>query len=124
MGITRTEEQYCSRFKTVIRRKTSATTHNKKWGNSPSDVPYIEELAKIAALDDSVEPEELKDGYGVISRKDNGGALESLEDTREDGAQRVIIGLMRDDGKVCELHFHAEDYITTLSHQMNELEGS
>ncbi|KAH7975130.1 hypothetical protein HPB49_024377 [Dermacentor silvarum] len=72
MGITRTGEQCCSRFKTVIRRKTSATTQNKKSGNSPSDVPYDEELAKIAALDDSVEPEELRDGYGVVSRRDTG----------------------------------------------------
>ncbi|KAH7972989.1 hypothetical protein HPB52_020053 [Rhipicephalus sanguineus] len=72
MGITRTGEQCCSRFKTVIRRKTSATTHNKKSGNSPSDVPYDEELAKIAAQDDSLEPEELRDGHGVVSRKDTG----------------------------------------------------
>lgn len=72
MGITRTGEQCCSRFKTVIRRKTSATTNNKKSGNSPSDVPYDEELAKIAAQDDSLEPEELRDGHGVVSRKDTG----------------------------------------------------
>ncbi|KAH7970708.1 hypothetical protein HPB49_014520 [Dermacentor silvarum] len=72
MGITRTGDHCCSRFKTVIRRKTSATVHNKKSGNSPSEVPYDEELAKIAALDDSVEPEELRDGYGVVPRNDTG----------------------------------------------------
>ncbi|KAH7953557.1 hypothetical protein HPB49_010080 [Dermacentor silvarum] len=89
MGITRTGEQCCSRFKTVIRRKTSATTQNKKSGNSPSDVPYDEELAKIAALDDSVEPEELRDGYGVVSRRDTGsvsskkGSYSSSEEAEE-----------------------------------------
>ncbi|KAH7955677.1 hypothetical protein HPB52_002849 [Rhipicephalus sanguineus] len=35
-------------------------------------VPYDEELAKIAAQDDSLEPEELRDGHGVVSRKDTG----------------------------------------------------
>lgn len=95
MGITRTGEQCCSRFKTVIRRKTSATTQNKKSGNSPSDVPYDEELAKIAALDDSVEPEELRDGYGVVSRRDTGsvsskkGSYSSSQEAEEtpDGSQ-------------------------------------
>ncbi|KAH7973591.1 hypothetical protein HPB49_002958 [Dermacentor silvarum] len=72
MDITRTAVQCCSRFKTVIRLKTSAAVDNKKLGNSTSDVPYDEELAKIAALDDSVELEELRDGYGVVSRKDTG----------------------------------------------------
>ncbi|KAH7932854.1 hypothetical protein HPB49_003873 [Dermacentor silvarum] len=74
MGITRTGEQCCRRFKTVIRRKMSATVRNKKLGNSPSEVPYGEELAKITALDNSVEPEELRDGYGVILRKGTGSA--------------------------------------------------
>ncbi|KAH7959930.1 hypothetical protein HPB49_015134 [Dermacentor silvarum] len=37
-----------------------------------SEVPYDEELDKIAALDDSVQPEELRDGYGIVSRKDTG----------------------------------------------------
>ncbi|KAH7953950.1 hypothetical protein HPB49_014537 [Dermacentor silvarum] len=95
MGITRTGEQCCSRSKTVIRRKTSATTQNKKSGNSPSDVPYDEELAKIAALDDSVEPEELRDGYGVVSRRDTGsvsskkGSYSSSQEAEEtpDGSQ-------------------------------------
>ncbi|KAH7976744.1 hypothetical protein HPB52_018868 [Rhipicephalus sanguineus] len=44
----------------------------QKSGNSPSDVPYDEELAKIAAQDDSLEPEELRDGHGVVWRKDTG----------------------------------------------------
>ncbi|KAH7966784.1 hypothetical protein HPB49_019538 [Dermacentor silvarum] len=72
MGITRIGEQCCSRFKTVISRKGSATVHNKKSGHSASEVPYHEELAKIAALYDSVEPGELREGYGVVSRKDTG----------------------------------------------------
>ncbi|KAH7960945.1 hypothetical protein HPB49_025233 [Dermacentor silvarum] len=72
MRIMRTGEQCCSRFNTVITRKTSATVHNKNSGNSPSEVSYDEELAKIADVGDSVEPEELRDGYIVVSRKFTG----------------------------------------------------
>lgn len=70
MGIRRTGEQCCSRYKTILRRKTSAAAHNKRSGNSPCEVPFVEELASISALDDSIEPEELRDGYGIVSRKD------------------------------------------------------
>lgn len=68
MEVTSTGEQCCSRYKTIVRRKTSATAQNKKSENSPCEVPYEEELAKISALDDSIEPEQLRDGYGIVSR--------------------------------------------------------
>ncbi|KAH6932829.1 hypothetical protein HPB50_010144 [Hyalomma asiaticum] len=68
-GIPKTGEQCCSRYKTVMRRKRSAAAHNNKSGNSPSDVPYEDEIAKIRWLDDSLEPEELRDSSGIVSMK-------------------------------------------------------
>ncbi|KAH7950401.1 hypothetical protein HPB49_023704 [Dermacentor silvarum] len=52
-----------------MRRKRSATAHNKKSGNSPCEEPFEDEIARICWLDDSLEPEELRDSSGVVSVK-------------------------------------------------------
>ncbi|KAL1485784.1 hypothetical protein MTO96_047215 [Rhipicephalus appendiculatus] len=69
IGAQKTGEQCCSRYKTVMRRKRSAAAHNNKSGNSPCDVPYEDDIAKIRWLDDSLEPEELRDSSGIIAVK-------------------------------------------------------
>lgn len=51
--INRTGLQVENRYK----RKKDAIVHNSKTERSPVEVPYEEELNKIAAMDDSVEPE-------------------------------------------------------------------
>ncbi|KAL1473171.1 hypothetical protein MTO96_038876 [Rhipicephalus appendiculatus] len=43
-----------------MRRKRSAGAHNNKSGNSPCDVPYEDDIAKIRWLGDSLEPEEVR----------------------------------------------------------------
>lgn len=68
-NVTRTGQQCSSRYKTIIKRKTKAKCHNNTSGNSPSDVPFENEIEKIKAQDDSLEPEELRDSYGVIFKK-------------------------------------------------------
>ncbi|XP_049268507.1 E3 ubiquitin-protein ligase BRE1A [Rhipicephalus sanguineus] len=69
VGVPKTGDQCCSRYKTVMRRKRSAAAHNNKSGNSPCDVPFEDEIAKIRWLDDSLEPEELRDSSGIVSIK-------------------------------------------------------
>nr|XP_050024574.2 uncharacterized protein LOC126519007 [Dermacentor andersoni] len=69
LGVPKTGEQCCSRYKTVMRRKRSATAHNNKSGNSPCEVPFEDEVARIRWLDDSLEPEELRDSSGVVAVK-------------------------------------------------------
>ncbi|XP_075550730.1 uncharacterized protein LOC142584488 [Dermacentor variabilis] len=68
LGVPKSE-QCCSRYKTVMRRKRSATADNNKSGNSPCEVPFEDEVARIRWLDDSLEPEELRDSSGVVAVK-------------------------------------------------------
>ncbi|KAH9378297.1 hypothetical protein HPB48_021779 [Haemaphysalis longicornis] len=68
-NVTRTGQQCSSRYKTVIRRKTKAKCHNNTYGMAPTDIPFEDEIEKIKAQDDSLEPEELQDSYGVIFKK-------------------------------------------------------
>ncbi|XP_077280547.1 uncharacterized protein LOC143907580 [Temnothorax americanus] len=61
----RTSIQVENRYKTVLRRKKSAVENNSGSGNSRQDVPFEEELHKIASTDDSIEPEVVRTATGV-----------------------------------------------------------
>lgn len=69
LGVVRNEVQCCTRYKTVMKRKKTAVAHNSKSGNSPTPVPFEDEVEKIRWLDDSLEPAELRDSHGVVSKK-------------------------------------------------------
>ncbi|XP_037278756.2 uncharacterized protein LOC119171948 [Rhipicephalus microplus] len=69
LGVMRTGEQCCSRYKTVLKRKNVAAGKNNTSGCSPQEVPYEAELEKIKWLDDSLEPEVVRDASGVVSKK-------------------------------------------------------
>lgn len=69
LGVTRNGDQCCSRYKTVLKRKKVAAVKNNTSGNSPEEVPYEDELEKIRWLDDSIEPEVVRDASGVFSKK-------------------------------------------------------
>ncbi|XP_054924065.1 uncharacterized protein [Dermacentor andersoni] len=68
-GTIKSGEQCCTRYKTVLKRKNVAAVENNTSGNSPADVDYEDELEKIRWLDDSLEPEVVRDASGVVSRK-------------------------------------------------------
>lgn len=55
--MTKSGEQCCTRYKTVLKRKNVAAVENNISDNSPTEVPYEDELEKIRWLDDSLEPE-------------------------------------------------------------------
>ncbi|XP_051161134.1 uncharacterized protein LOC127281459 [Leptopilina boulardi] len=55
--------QCCSRMKTILKRKNFANKSNKTSGNTRTKIEYQEELAKVAAIDDSYDPE-IKIGVG------------------------------------------------------------
>lgn len=57
LNLLRTEAQCESRYKTVLKRKTTAVTKNRRTGESPEPVEFESEIDKIKSLDDSVEPE-------------------------------------------------------------------
>ncbi|KAH6920040.1 hypothetical protein HPB50_028973 [Hyalomma asiaticum] len=66
LGAGRTAEQCSTRYKTVMKRSKVAVRHNQKSGNSPTPIPFEDEVDKIRLLDDSLEPAELRDSYGVF----------------------------------------------------------
>lgn len=56
-GVFRTAIQVENRYKTVLRRKHSVDKKRRRTGESPEPFEYDDELKKIAAIDDSVQPE-------------------------------------------------------------------
>ncbi|KAH9371537.1 hypothetical protein HPB48_002395 [Haemaphysalis longicornis] len=68
LGVSKTPEQCMNRLKTVKRRRTDSRTHNKQSGVQPVPVEYDAELQKIAAIDDSMEPELMR-GPGRVELK-------------------------------------------------------
>nr|CAI5842825.1 unnamed protein product [Callosobruchus analis] len=58
LGILRTPVQCESRFKTIMKRKSSVTTENKKIRKCEN---YEAEISKIKGIDDSIELEILMD---------------------------------------------------------------
>lgn len=65
LQITRDSVQVENRYKTCLKRKKNAVEHNARSGNSRTEVPFEEELSKIAANDNSIEPE------GFVQRQKN-----------------------------------------------------
>lgn len=43
-------------FKTLLKRKKDAIEHNKRSSNEREDVPYEQQLEKIASLNNSIKP--------------------------------------------------------------------
>lgn len=83
-NVTRTGQQCSSRYKTIIKRKTKAKCHNNTSGNSPTDIPFENKIEKIKAQDDSLEPDELRDSYGVIFKKYPYCALQTNDSAEKD----------------------------------------
>ncbi|KAH7954908.1 hypothetical protein HPB49_022750 [Dermacentor silvarum] len=52
-----------------MKRKKTAVAHNSKSGNFPTPVPFEDEVEKIRWIDDRLEPAELPDSHGVVSKK-------------------------------------------------------
>lgn len=65
LNISKTSLQIENRFKTVLKRKKKAVENNCKSGSSREEVPFEEELRKIAHSDDSIEPEVLRSARSV-----------------------------------------------------------
>ncbi|KAF5307091.1 hypothetical protein FQR65_LT07150 [Abscondita terminalis] len=57
LNIKKSASQCENRYKTVLKRKKGIVKHNQKTGEVPVIDPYNNELTKIAAIDDSIEPE-------------------------------------------------------------------
>ncbi|KAH7946966.1 hypothetical protein HPB52_006441 [Rhipicephalus sanguineus] len=66
-GIERTPLQCENRLKTVKKRYSNARKHNRQSGVSPVEVPYAEEMSKLATVDDSVFPEVMR-SVGRVER--------------------------------------------------------
>lgn len=68
LSIKRTAQQVENRFKTILKRKKIAVQNNNKSGQQRIKVQFEDELRKIAAKDDSIEPEVLKDQENIIGK--------------------------------------------------------
>ncbi|KAH7952989.1 hypothetical protein HPB49_003318 [Dermacentor silvarum] len=66
-GLERTAMQCENRFKTAKKKHNNARKHNRQSGVSPVDVPYAEQMDKLAAVDYTLYPEVLR-GVGRVER--------------------------------------------------------
>lgn len=67
---TRTSEQLSKRVADVIELKKAAVNRNRVSGAVREEVEYEDELEKIAAIDDSIEPEVMR-GVNFVKYKEN-----------------------------------------------------
>lgn len=65
LNISKTALQIENRYKTVLKRKKKAVENNSRSGSSREEVPFEEELRKIAHSDDSIEPEVLRNARNI-----------------------------------------------------------
>lgn len=65
LNIRKTALQCENRYKTILKRKKKVKVHNGRTGETPETDPFEEELNKIAAIDDSLDPE-VKIGVGKL----------------------------------------------------------
>ncbi|XP_011859950.1 PREDICTED: uncharacterized protein LOC105557346 [Vollenhovia emeryi] len=65
LNISKTALQIENRYKTVLKRKKKAVENNSKSGSSREEIPFENELRKIARADDSIEPEVLRSARSV-----------------------------------------------------------
>lgn len=72
-GSKKTHDRLSKRVQTILNQKKNAVNRNRKSGATRMDVAYEEEVDKIAAVDDSIEPEVLRGvkrvQYKVIDKK-------------------------------------------------------
>lgn len=57
LGIMWAWDQCDTRYKTIMKRKKDSEKNNKTSGSTREEVNFEGEIARIAALDDSLEPE-------------------------------------------------------------------
>lgn len=87
-----TPVQVENRYKTILKRKKEAVENNSHTGESREEVPFEAELSKIAALDDSIQPEVLQSGNNVrvlktptnAQKKAKRSKNKSIEETLEE----------------------------------------
>ncbi|XP_077269098.1 uncharacterized protein LOC143901035 [Temnothorax americanus] len=92
LNISKTSLQIENRFKTVLKRKKKAVENNCKSGSSREEVPFEEELRKIAHSDDSIEPEVLRSAKIVKYPKLNNAPEISEKMCKTDFAKYAIDG--------------------------------
>lgn len=69
VGITKTSVQCDNRYKTIMKRKKKVDANNHTSGSSRQVIEYEDEIRKIAAIDDSIEPEVLRGPGKTIYKK-------------------------------------------------------
>ncbi|CAG9814643.1 unnamed protein product, partial [Phaedon cochleariae] len=95
LNITKTPTQCENRYKTILKRKKKAVDNNNQTGRNRVPVEYEAELAKIAALDDSIEPEVLRDSRNVKTAEKPGNDQKSLKRKREKSVQEVLMDISK-----------------------------
>lgn len=70
INIVRSATQCENRYKTILKRKNQSTKNNLQSGAKRIKVDFEEEINKIKAIDDSLEPEILQ-GPGKVIEKEN-----------------------------------------------------
>ncbi|XP_011702913.1 PREDICTED: uncharacterized protein LOC105458971 isoform X2 [Wasmannia auropunctata] len=84
----RTSVQVENRYKTILRRKKSAVENNSQSGSSRQDVPFEEEMHKIASTDDSIEPNVVRTATGMKRYKNSEGVSVKISKSSSPGNRK------------------------------------
>lgn len=101
LDINRSDMQCENRYKTILKRKKKAIDNNRTSGSSRMDLPFESEINKIAAIDDSIEPE-VREGVGrvVLQERENINNLETPKKKRSSVHEaRLELGKMKEENR-------------------------
>ncbi|KYQ52285.1 hypothetical protein ALC60_08602 [Trachymyrmex zeteki] len=91
LTLQKTPIQCENRFKTIIRRKRICEKSNSTSGSKRVKVNFENEIKKIAAKDDSVEPEVLQNSSNIILNVKNSNLSKEFNSKKEKRTKRGIL---------------------------------
>ncbi|KYM99937.1 hypothetical protein ALC62_09308 [Cyphomyrmex costatus] len=86
----RTYLQVENRYKTILRRKKCAIDNNSQSGSSRQNVPFEEELHKIASTDDSIQPEVVRTAKGVKRLKNSERVSVKINSSTQETKKKAV----------------------------------
>ncbi|GLV33441.1 hypothetical protein CBL_20180 [Carabus blaptoides fortunei] len=100
-NVEKTDLQCENRYKTILKRKKKAVDNNHRSGSSRETIEYEEEIRKISAIDDSLEPEVLRGVTQLTSKETADIALEDGNTSSETGTGQEEPANPKKNGKQC-----------------------
>lgn len=99
VGYEKTALQCENRYKTILKRKKKAIDNNRSTGAVRQNVQYEDELNKIKSIDDSVEPEVLRDINTVTKKRSIEGTTTTATTGKRKSMSDILVQIHKEKEK-------------------------